>query len=98
MTVDTRLKRFSLCMNVEGFIRNNLYPRDYKGVFQNDDGTPLSAAKARTFLALEKAKGHKVIPCSSECSNPCQHAGNGCKGFDYSGGGCPGRYTNSETV
>jgi hypothetical protein len=82
-------------MNIDGFIRNNRYPRDYN-VFQDDDGRELSRAEARTFLALEKAKGRVVIPCSSECRNPCQHADNGCTGFDYAGGGCPGRYTERE--
>lgn len=85
-------KTYSLCMSIDGFRRNNRYPRDYK-VFQHDDGRPLSPAKARIFLAEEKLKGHKVIPCSAECGNPCKHADNGCTGFDYSGGGCPGRNT-----
>lgn len=87
-----RSKTYSLSMNIDGFIRNNRYPRDYN-VFQDDDGRELSPAEARTYLALEKAKGRSVIPCSSECGNPCKHSENGCTGFDYSGGGCPGRYT-----
>lgn len=87
-----RSKTYSLSMNIDGFIRNNRYPRDYN-VFQDDDGRELSPAEARTFLALEKAKGRVVIPCSSECGNPCQHSENGCSGFDYAGRGCPGRYT-----
>lgn len=87
---------FSLCMNIDGFVRNNRYPRDYD-VFQNDDGTPLTPPEARSFLALEKAKGRKVIPCSSECGNPCKHADNGCTGFDYSGGGCAGRFSTATT-
>jgi hypothetical protein len=89
---ENRTKRHSLSMNIDGFIRNCRYPRDYN-VFEDDDGRPLTPAEARTFLALEKAKGRKVIPCSSECGNPCKHADNGCTGFDYAGGGCPGRYT-----
>lgn len=88
-------KTYSLSMNIDGFIRNNRYPRDYN-VFQDDDGRELSPAEARTFLALEKAKGRAVIPCSSECGNPCKHSENGCTGFDYSGGGCPGRYTEGK--
>lgn len=88
-------KTYSLSMNIDGFIRNNRYPRDYN-VFEEDDGRPMTPAEARTFLTLEKAKGRVVIPCSSECGNPCQHADNGCAGFDYAGGGCPGRYTERE--
>ena len=84
----TRTRR-SMCMSVEGFMRNNKYPRGYD-VCQQDDGTEMSPAEALTDLQLEKAKGHKVIPVSAECRNPCTHAADGCQGFDYSGGGCPG--------
>lgn len=83
---------YSLCMNVEGFMRNNRFPRGYD-IFQNDDGTELTPAEALQWLTLEKAKGRKVIPLSSECSNPCKHADNGCTGFDYAGKGCPGRFS-----
>lgn len=86
----------SMCMNVDGFLRNNRFPKGYD-IFQKDDGTPLSPAQARTFLHTEKAKGRRVIPCSSECSNPCKHEANGCTGFDYSGRGCPGRFTEKAT-
>jgi hypothetical protein len=82
-------------MNIDGFVCNNRYPRDYEGVFE-ENGKTLSASQVRTFLALEKAKGHVVIPCSSECGNPCQHADNGCTGFDYSGRGCPGRFIEEQ--
>lgn len=92
---ENRSRTISLCMSIAGFIRNNRYPRDYEGLF-NENGRELSAPEARTFLALEQAKGRVVIPCSSECGNPCKHADNGCTGFDYAGGGCPGRYTDSK--
>lgn len=88
-------RRYSLCMNIDGFVRNNRYPDGYD-IFQQDDGTPLTPPEARAFLATEKAKGRVVIPCSSECGNPCQHAEKGCTGFDYQGGGCPGREVSSE--
>lgn len=91
--IDGRPRTFSLCLNIDGFVRNNRYPRDYN-IFQKDDGTPLTPAEARTFLTTEKAKGRHVIPMSSECGNPCKHASNGCTGFDYGEhGGCPGRFT-----
>ena len=93
---DNRSKTYSLCMNVEGFMRNNRYPRGYD-IFQHDDGSALSPAEALQFLTLEKAKGRKVIPFSSECGNPCKHVDNGCTGFDYGGNGCPGRYTPRTT-
>ena len=95
MKPDGRSKTYSLSMNIDGFIRNNRYPRDYQGVFV-EDGKTLNPLQARTFLALEKAKGRVVIPCSSECGNPCRHADNGCAGFDYAGGGCPGRYSEGK--
>lgn len=81
--------RRSMCLNVEGFMRNNKFPRGYD-IFQDDNGRELSATEALTFLQLEKAKGRKVIPMSSECGSPCSHADKGCAGFDYGGGGCPG--------
>lgn len=90
-------RTISLCMSIEGFMRNNRYPRGYD-IFQHDDGTPMPPAEALTYLTTEKAKGHKVIPCSSECGAPCKHASAGCTGFDYQGGGCPGRYTQTEGV
>lgn len=59
-------RRYSICMNIEGFLRT------------------------------ERAKGHKVIPCSGECGNPCKQPG--CKGFDYTGGGCPGYEITDEEM
>lgn len=81
--------RYSMCLNIDGFMRNERYPRGYD-IFQQDDGTPLTPAEALAWLTTEKAKGHKVIPCSSACGNPCPNASRGCVGFDYSGSGCPG--------
>jgi len=85
----TTWTRRSMCMNVEGFMRNERYPDGYT-IFQKEDGTPLSPAEALTFLQIEKAKGRKVIPVSAACRNPCTHADKGCAGFDYTGHGCPG--------
>lgn len=84
----TAWTRRSMCLSVEGFMRNNHYPRGYD-IFSKDDGTPLAPHEALQFLTLEKAKGHKVIPCSKECGRPCPHEVDGCAGFDF-GGGCPG--------
>lgn len=96
MNIEERGKTISLCMSIDGFIRNAPYPKGYRNLF-TEEGRTLTAPEARAFLALEKAKGRQVIPCSGECGNPCKHANNGCNGFDYQGGGCPGRYTNKET-
>ena len=74
--LESRSKTFSLCLNIEGFMRDNKYPHGYD-IFQNNDGTPLSPVQALEFLTLEKAKGRAVIPCSSECGNPCANAANG---------------------
>ena len=98
MTIETRPKRFSLCMDIDGFVRNNRFPRDYRNLFRDDTGRTLSPEEARAQLAIEKAKGREVIPMSAECGNPCQHASNGCTGFDYAGKGCPGRYIDEEAA
>ncbi len=83
-------RTISLCMSIDGFLRNNRYPRDFN-IFQTDDGKPMPPAAALAYLHTEKAIGHKVIPCSAQCGNPCKHPS--CAGFDYAGGGCPGRLT-----
>lgn len=83
-------------MNIQGFIRNNKYPRDYSDVFE-DNGKSLTTDEAMAYLQAELTKGHKVIPASGECGNPCKHVNNGCTGFDYGGGGCPGRTVRNTT-
>ncbi|MGX0136319.1 hypothetical protein [Cupriavidus metallidurans] len=92
--LDTHPRRFHLCMNVDGFLKNSVYPRDYRNVFRDDQGKTLEPAAARAQLEIEKAKGRHVIPMSKECGSPCQHADKGCTGFVYGGAlekqGCPG--------
>lgn len=83
----TTWRRFHICMSIEGFLSNNRYPKDFN-IFQHDNGTEMSPDEALAYLVTEKAKGHTVIPCSAECGNPCKQAG--CKGFDFTGDGCPG--------
>lgn len=85
------MKRFSIHMSVDGFMQKSQFPEDYEGVFSDSEGNELSPSEAWAFLVSEKARGRKVIPCSGECGNPCQHADRGCTGFDYEGSGCPGR-------
>lgn len=90
MALGSNSKTISICLDVDGFLRQNSFPDGYD-IFQREDGTVLSPEEALTFLHMEKAMGHKVIPCSSECGNPCKHSDAGCTGFDYGGLGCPGR-------
>lgn len=85
-------RTYSIHLCVDSYLRRP-FPEGYEGVFSTGEGDSLSPADAVLFLTLEKARGRKVIPCGSECGNPCQHVDNGCTGFDYSGGGCPGRIT-----
>lgn len=91
----TTRRRFHICMSIEGFLRNNRYPQDFN-VFQHADGTEMPPEEALTYLTTERARGHKVIPCSGECGNPCKQPG--CKGFDYTGGGCPGYEITDEEM
>lgn len=94
MTTENKMKTFSMALDIDSFMRNNRYPKGWD-IFLTDDGSEMSPAAAYTYLTVEKAKGHKLIPCNRECSNPCKHSDNGCTGFDYKDGGCPGRYTES---
>jgi hypothetical protein len=64
--------KYHLAMSVDGALRNT--DRELKGVFQFDDGTPMTPHQARQSLRIEKMKGRKVIPCS-----PCDN-------FDYEKG------------
>lgn len=92
----SRNRIFSLCLDVGGFLRNEPFPSAYTGMLRSRNGQSLSPEEAATYLVLQRARGRKVIPTSAECSNPCRHAASGCTGFDYSGGGCPGRETPGE--
>ena len=61
-----------LCMSVQEFWR------DWKSVFEDDNGKVLTCKEARDELRVELEKGHKVIPVGT------------CDNFDYSGKGCLG--------
>lgn len=71
------------------------FPGGFENLLMGSDGTPLSPVEAASFLVLERARGHVVIPASAQCGKPCQHADSGCKGYDHAGGGCPGYYVES---
>jgi hypothetical protein len=78
-----------MCISIAGAMRNMEHavktrptgPSD----FTDSNGT-LSNSAAYANLAIEQAKGRKVLPMSNECGNPCPR---GCPGFNY-GVGCPG--------
>lgn len=78
----TTMRHF--CIDIRGFIKNNRFPKGYRGVFQHDDGTPMDPNEAREFLFDELAKGRKVIPCG-----PCDN-------FSYETG-CGGHPVQDET-
>lgn len=67
------------CLDLRGFLRSAKFPGGYRGMFQHDDGRPMTPEEAHDALLDEVARGHVVIPF-----------GKACDGFDYSGGGCPG--------
>lgn len=64
-------------MSIRGFIKNNSFPSDYRDVFTDDKGNPLSPHDAREFLFDELSQGHEVIPVG-ECDN--FDFKNGCQG------------------
>lgn len=87
------LRTVCLNLSVRGFLRNNRFPRDYKGVFTGDDGKALEPEAAREGLMDHLAAGRERIPVDATCANPCPRAGRGCTGFDFGAdGGCPGYY------
>jgi len=61
-----------LCMSSQDF------QRDWKNVFEDDNGRVLTCKEARAELQKELSEGHKVIPLGT------------CDNFDYSGKGCLG--------
>ncbi|MEL6236969.1 MAG: hypothetical protein AAFO57_00385 [Pseudomonadota bacterium] len=91
------MRRYHLCLDVEGALQNIKFPSGYRGMFI-DNGRELTPREARDTLRIESMKGRKVIPMSKECGAACQHAESGCTGFDYSGGGCPGHRVNEEAA
>jgi len=84
-------RTYHICLNLRGAIADLQKSRAKKSYFTDDNGKALTRLEALDSLLDEVSKGRKVIPCNSKtCSNPCPNADNGCTGFDYSGGGCPG--------
>ena len=71
-----RIKRH-LSTNIEGVLRN-FKRRKMDGLFDDENGNPMSDKEIRKTLAELQAKGHKLIGSEN------------CEGFDPFGGGCPG--------
>ena len=71
-----RTKRH-LSTNIEGVLRN-FKGRKMTGLFDDENGNPMSDKDIRQTLAELQAKGHKLIGSDN------------CEGFDPFGGGCPG--------
>jgi hypothetical protein len=67
-----------MSINIAGILRN--YKRRKINIFNDDDGLPMPDKQARQYLKECVAKGWVCLPVSN----------NGCEGFDYLGGGCPG--------
>lgn len=72
-----------LSMDIKGFMRNNRYPQQYRGVFLTDDGKKLTPFEAREMLFQALAEGKVVLPCGP------------CEGFSFQAG-CPGHETEEQ--
>lgn len=66
-----------MCLCIRGAL-TNWSDRNFKGMFQHDDGRTMSPAEAKAELLEHLSKGHEVIPYG-----PCDN-------FDYRGAGCLG--------
>ncbi len=72
-----------LSTNIEGLLRN-FKNKKLTGLFDDENGNPMSDKAIRKELAELQAKGHKLIGSDK------------CKGFDPFGGGCPGHPIEDE--
>lgn len=68
-----------LSTNIEGVLRN-FKRRKMDGLFDDENGNPMSDKEIRKTLTELQAKGHKLIGSDN------------CEGFDPFGGGCPGHF------
>lgn len=72
-----------LSTNIEELLRN-FKNRKMTGLFDDENGKPMSDKEIRKELAELQAKGHKLIGSDK------------CEGFDPFGGGCPGHPIEDE--
>lgn len=66
-----------LTVNIEGVLRK-CKGRKMTGLFNDENGNPMSDKDIRKALAELQSKGHKLLGSDN------------CEGFDPFGGGCPG--------
>lgn len=83
------MRHFSMCLSVRGALRDLNKSRAKRSAFNDDTGRPLTRTEAIDALQDELVKGREVIPLNNKCGSPCNQSPH-CKGFDYSGAGCPG--------
>lgn len=93
--METRTKTYSVSLDLDWFMRRTPYPEGYRGLLRTAQGVELTPEDALSYLALEKAKGRRVQPMGAGCGDPCVHAHQGCNGFDFLGGGCPGYFNDT---
>ncbi len=62
------------CLNIEGFMSHSKFPRDYRHMFTNDDGSPMTPEAVRAELFACLRRGWRVIPVGK------------CNNFDYQKG------------
>lgn len=69
-----------LYIDVNGVLkmRESEFNRQFEGVVRDDNGRLMSVAEVRKYFEDARAKGHRVVPTTSECI-----------GFDFQTG-CPG--------
>lgn len=80
------MTRWHMCLNVRGFLRNQRFPRGYRGVFRHDDGRIMTPDEARNHLFDELARGHELIPIG-DCDNFDHSTNGGCRGHETGLGG-----------
>jgi hypothetical protein len=94
----TGTKRVSMCISVRGALGELQRSRKKGSYWTDDNGKPLTRLEAIDALCDDLAAGRETLPLGKDCANPCPHADEGCKGFDFGkGGGCPGYWIAPET-
>ncbi len=68
-----------MALDIEGFMSNAAFPKDYRGMFKHDDGRPMAPDEARAELFNQLRRGRKMLPMGA-CDNFCFQTG--CKGHD----------------
>lgn len=69
-----------MSLNISGFLRNHK-GKSIEGIFNDDNGNPVSDSVARVYLKECQDKGWNLIPMCPEEE---------CPDFNHVEGGCPG--------